>query len=270
MKKLTKVLLAFLLGLSLSACSSKKEKVLRVGMECGYAPYNWAQDEEAEWAAKNVSGGYCAGFDVSIAQAIADEAGYELEVVQTDWEGLIPSLTSGRIDFIIAGMSPTAERKESIDFSENYYLSELVIVVEKDGPYANARSLEDLQGARIVAQLGTFHDTVIDQIPSVDHQTPMESFPAMITALNAGRVDGYISEKPGADSAIKSNPNLTYITFEQGQGFTYSEEDAALAVGIKKGNEEMMELCNKALEKITNEQREAWMLEALERQPSSE
>ncbi|MFL3952443.1 transporter substrate-binding domain-containing protein, partial [Pseudomonas aeruginosa] len=77
------------------------------------------------------------------------------------------ALQSGKIDAIIAGMSPTAERRKEIDFTDPYYESQLVVVVQKDSKYAKAKSLADLSGAKITAQLNTFHYTVIDQIPDV-------------------------------------------------------------------------------------------------------
>ena len=83
-------------------------------------------------------------------------------------------------------MSPTEERKVTIDCTDPYYESELVVVVKKDGPYAQATSLEDLTGARITGQLNTFHYTVIDQIPQVQKMTAMDTFPTMIVALTSG------------------------------------------------------------------------------------
>src|SRR5690606_38806150 len=104
-------------------------------------------------------------------------------IVKTDWDGLLPALVSGKIDAIIAGMSPTEERKESIDFSDNYYESDLVMVVKKGGAYENATKLSDFAGAKITAQLNTFHYTVIDQITGVNKQTAMDNFSAMRVAL---------------------------------------------------------------------------------------
>lgn len=238
----------------------------RVGMECNYAPFNWTQTVEADYTVALSTGGYAGGYDVDIAKKIAEGLGKELVIVKTEWDGLVPALTSGKIDAIIAGMSPTEERKATIDFSDPYYLSELVIVVKKDGAYANAASLADFSGSKITGQLNTFHDSVVDQIPGVDHVTAMKTFPAMIVALQSGKIDGYVSEKPGAISAQASNPEITFVEFPEGQGFEASLDDTAIAVGLKKDSE-LLDPINKILDGITQEQREEFMVQALANQP---
>ncbi|MBQ7519166.1 MAG: transporter substrate-binding domain-containing protein, partial [Clostridia bacterium] len=210
--------------------------------------------------------GYADGYDVQIALRIAQDLGMELEVVKTDWEGLIPSLLSGNIDLIIAGMSPTAKRKMTIDFTDNYYQTELVVVVRADGAYANATSLDDLSGAVICAQLNTFHDTVIDQIEGVVHDTPRETFPAMIVALNAGAIDGYVAERPGAEADVMANPGLTYIQFAEGQGFEASADDTAIAIGLVYGSP-YKDAINETLAGISEDERVQIMLDATARQP---
>ena len=123
---------------------------LRIGMECGYAPFNWTQQDDSNGAvAIEGGGGYANGYDVQIAKKVAEGLGKELVIVKTEWDGLVPAVQSGVIDGIIAGMSPTAERKESIDFSDNYYVSDLVIVVRADGPYADATSLRILLALKL-------------------------------------------------------------------------------------------------------------------------
>ncbi len=89
---------------------------------------------------------------------------------------MAPALQSGKIDAIIAGMSPTAERKKEIAFTNPYYESQFVVIVKKDGKYANAKSLKDLADAKITAQLNTFHYGLIDQIPNVNKQQAMITF----------------------------------------------------------------------------------------------
>lgn len=241
----------------------------KVGLECNYAPFNWTQLDDSNGAIKiKGGGGYCNGYDVAIAKIIADGLNRELVLVKTEWDGLIPALNAGKIDAVIAGMSPTKERKASVDFSDPYYESDLVIVVKKDSPYANAKRLQDFSGARITAQLNTFHYTVIDQIPGVKKQTAMESFPAMIVALSSGKIDGYISERPGAISAMESNPDLTFVEFEEGKGFETSPEDVAIAVALKKGNPDL-EAINKIISTITKEKRQEIMDNAIAIQPLS-
>jgi len=274
MKKTLASALVLALALSFAACGapegSADKQVLRVGMECNYAPFNWTQLDDSNGAVPISSGGYAGGYDVEIAKRLADALGRELVIVKTEWEGLIPALNSGKIDAIIAGMSPTAERAESVDFSDPYYESELVIVVRKDGPYASATSLADFSGAKITAQLSTFHYTVIDQIPGVEKQTAMETFPAMIVALKSGKIDGYISERPGAVSAMASNPELTYVEFSEGNGFVTSKEDVAISVAVKKGSAELLAGINEALKSISQEERESLMQAALDNQPVTE
>ena len=260
------MIVAFFLALVLTLGCAAAD-TLRVGMECGYAPYNWHQIEQTEFTAPISDGsGYADGYDVQIARRIADALGMDLEVVKTEWDGLTMSLVSGNIDLIIAGMSPTAERKMTIDFTDNYYQSELVVVVKKDGPYANATALSDFSGATVVAQLNTFHDTVIDQIPGVNHGMAMETCPAMVVALRAGAIDGYVAERPGAEADTLANPELTYVQFADGQGFKASEDDTAIAVGLVYGSP-YKDAINELLASISEEERVQLMLDATARQP---
>lgn len=251
------------------AAAPADSDTLRVGMECDYAPFNWTQTSE-ENGYKIASGGYAGGYDVEIAKKIAESMDKNLEIVKTEWNGLTPAITSGKIDLIIAGMSPTAERRETLDFSNTYYTSDLVIVVKKDGAYANASSLNDFKGANITGQLNTFHYEVIDQIEGVNKSTALETFPAMIVALRSGKIDGYVSERPGALSAVAANDDLTFVEFAEGKGFETSVEDTSISVGVKKGNTELLEKVNDALSKIPEEERQSIMEEAVANQPLGE
>lgn len=241
MRRIRKIFLSLLLILiafaPLSMAAESKE-VLRVGMEVNYAPFNFSEVTDANGGVlvSNSPGEYANGYDVQIAKKIADELGRELEIYKIDWDGLIPALTSGKIDAIIAGMSPTDERKLQIDFTDSYYTGRLGVVVRKDSEYANAESIDDFEGAKLTAQLGTFHYELIDQMKGVKKQQALDSFPTMITATNAGTIDGYTSEEAGAISAINSNPNLTFISFEEGKGFEVDDSFTAVSVGIKKNS----------------------------------
>ena len=110
-----------------------EDGVLTVGMECAYAPYNWTQMTDANGAVPiaNNPGSYANGYDVQIAQYVANKLGLKLEIYSLDWESLIPAIDSGAIDAICAGMSPTAERSQQIDFTDTYYESNLVVIIKK-------------------------------------------------------------------------------------------------------------------------------------------
>ena len=258
----------------LTGCGKKvdtaNDGVFKVGMEAAYAPFNWTQTDDSNGAVK-IEGTeeYAGGYDVEIAKKIAEGLGQELVIVKTVWEGLIPALQSGTIDAIIAGMSPTDERKKSIDFTSNYYKSDLVMVVKKGGPFENAKTLADFTGAKITAQLSTFHYDVIDQIPGVKKETAMNSFASLRVGLQSGVIDGYVSEKPGAISAAEANSDFTYVEFPEGNGFDYSVNDTAIAVGMKKGQTDLLTKINAIIETITLADQESIMLKALKDQPEA-
>ena len=204
-----------------------------------------------------------------LQKKVAEGLGKELVIVKTEWDGLVPAVQSGTIDGVIAGMSPTEERKKSIDFSDNYYVSDLVIVVKADGPYANATSINDFAGAALTAQLNTFHDTVIDQIAGVNHVTAMTDFPSMRVALQSGIIDGYVSERPEGISAAAANDAFAYVGFAIEDGFEYAIDDAAIAMGIKKDSALTAEV-NKVLSGISQEERDQLMANAIAQQPAAE
>lgn len=262
---------------SLASCSSAGAKdldkvqgkgTLVVGMECAYAPYNWAQTTENEYTVRVSDGMYADGYDVQVAKKIAEHLNVTLVIQPLEWDGLIPALNANTIDLVIAGMSPTAERKESIDFSDTYYDSNLVMVVRKDGAYTAATKIADFSGAKITGQLNTFHYSVIDQIAGVKKQTALPDFAALTSALRSSSIDGYVCEKPGAISAVTAYSEFTYIEFSEGNGFTCNPEDASIAVGLRKGSS-LTATVNEALAKITKAEREELMSAAIARQPVS-
>ena len=241
---------------------------IKVGMECGYAPFNWFQNDAKNGAVK-VDGGYCGGYDVEIAKVIAKKLNKNLVIIKTEWDALLgPAINSGKVDLVIAGMSATPERRQSLTFTKPYYESDLVVVVKKNGKYANAKTINDFSGAKITGQLNTLHYDVIDQMKGVQKQTAMENFPAMIVALNSGKIDGYISERPGAMAAQFSNPDLKFISFDKNTGFKYDTEEVNVAVGMKLGNTQLEEQVNKILnEDLTPKVRQEIMEKAIQNQP---
>lgn len=254
--------------LSFTACGKGEEtNKLYVGMECGYIPFNYTQLDDSNGAVK-ISGtpGYANGYDVMIAKRIAESLDMELVIVKYEFNALVNAVKAGTLDFIIAGMSPTEERKEEIDFSDAYYESQLVIVVKEDGKYANAKSLSDFNGATIVAQNGTFHDLALQNQAAtygITRGTPMKDFPQMTVSLSSGAIDGYVAEEPGAIADCSSVAGLKYIHLVNNQtGFTASAEDVQIAVGLQKGSP-LLEKVNAALANISQEERQTMIETAI-------
>ncbi|NLW71128.1 MAG: transporter substrate-binding domain-containing protein [Eubacteriaceae bacterium] len=268
-KKILVLTVCLMMALGVASCAKEKD-VLKVGMECDYAPFNWTQATASETSVPLEDGGYADGYDVQIAKMMADALGRKLEVVKTDWAGLPQALESGKIDLIIAGMSPTADRKLTIDFTDAYYTSELVIVVNRNSVYTHVTELSGFSGAVVTGQINTVHYDVIDQIPGVVKENAMETFPAMIVALTSGKIDGYVSELPGAVSAVAANSDLSFVQFAVGQGFVAAEDDVAVAIGVKKGNEDLVSQLNEALSGISEQTRQQMMTDAVANQPLSQ
>lgn len=279
MKKTSKIIVLILILsvltaslVLLSACNthsngSSQDKLV-VGLECAYIPFNFTQQTDKNGAVKiSNADGYANGYDVLIAKRIADALGKELVIVKTEWDSLVPGVSAGTLDLVIAGMSPTAERRESIDFSEAYYESNLVIVVRQDGNYVNAQNLDDFNSAKIVAQQGTFHDKVLQEQAAyhgITAGTPMATFPEMTIALNAKTIDGYVAEEPGAIADCAANENLTYVhLLNNDTGFDASAEDTQIAIGMRYGFEHK-DAINNILLNLSSEDRLAIMQEAVE------
>ncbi|GAB0168005.1 transporter substrate-binding domain-containing protein [Lysinibacillus sp. CTST325] len=240
----------------------------RVGMEAGYAPFNWTQQDDANGAVKIADNAeYAGGYDVQMAKKIAEGLGKELVIVKLEWDGLVPALQSNKIDAIVAGMSPTKERKQTVDFTENYYTSDFVMVIKKGSKYEKATSIQDFSGAKITSQLNTSNYTVIDQIKDVKKQTAMDSFPAMRVALEAGKIDGYVAERPEGISAAAANDKFTYVKFEK--GFDTDISNTSIAVGLRKGDANL-EKINEILKGISEDDRQKIMEEAIHQQPAAQ
>lgn len=265
MKKLFLSLFALLLLSFGFANRAQADEYLRIGMEAAYAPFNWTQDDDKNGAVKiEGTNQYANGYDVQIAKQVAKALGKKPLVVKTSWNGLIPALTSGKLDMIVAGMSPTAERKKEIAFSNSYYTSEPVVLVNKDGAYANAKTLKDFKGAKITSQQGVYLYNLISQLTGAKQETAMGDFAQMRQALESGVIDGYISERPEALTAESANSKFKMIQFKK--GFEVNEEDATIAIGMRK-NDNRLKQVNAAIAKISAKDQVALMDKMIQNQP---
>ncbi len=272
-KRILAVCTAFILCLGMTACggssdTSDKEEFV-VGMECNYAPFNWTTTEESDTTVAIDGGsGYADGYDVQIAKKIADELGMKLKIKKIAWDGLQPALESGEIDAIIAGMTADDEREKGADFTTPYYESEMVMIVRADDSLANATKLSDFSGKNIVGQISTTYDEVIDQIPNVNHVTPLKDYPSMIYALQKNTVDGITAELPVATGATEANKDLKIVHFASGEGF---KADTSVSIALKEGtrDSDFFKKVQAALDNISDDTRQDIMLDAVKRQPAS-
>lgn len=252
---------------STAASSSNSSDTLRVGMECNYAPFNWSTTKEGEYTQPISSADYCDGYDVVVAKNLADKIGKKVEIVKLDWDNLILSLNNNQIDAVIAGMTATDERKQQVNFTDPYYVSEEVLIVKKDSQYTSAAGLEDFKGATVQGQMNTIYDEVIDQIPGVNHMPAAETFPAAIQALQAGSVGAVTSELPVANGVVSANPDLAVVRFAEGKGF---KADTSVSIAVRKNDDELLNALQDALKTIDTDTRNTWMEEAVNRQPANE
>lgn len=266
MKKTILSCLAALFMLFIGVTNAQADNYLRVGMEAAYAPFNWTQDNSSNGAVP-IEGTkqYANGYDVQTAKKIAKTLGKKPLIVKTKWEGLVPALTSGKIDLIIAGMSPTKERKKEIAFSNSYYTSEPVLVVRKDSKYAKAKNLNDFSGAKVTSQQGVYLYNLINQIPKVSRQTAMGDFSQMRQALASNVIDAYVSERPEALSSTKANSNFKMVSLKN--GFKVSKSDVTIAVGMRKGDPRI-EQVNAALDQFPLKEQISLMDKIIPMQPS--
>lgn len=259
-----------------SASGTGKEtgdkKVLKVAMECSYAPYNWTQPTDAGGAVPiSGSSDFAYGYDVMMAKKIADELGYGLEIVKLDWDSLVPAVQSGKVDCVIAGQSITAERMQSVDFTDPYYYATIVTLVKAGGKYENAKSVADFSGATATSQLNTiWYDNCLPQIPNADIQPAQESAPAMLVSLSSGRCDLVVTDKPTGQAALVAYPDFKLLDFTGTEGeFKVSDEDVNIGISLKKGNTELKDAVNGILAKMSKDDFNKMMEEAISVQPLS-
>lgn len=252
----TTLLSAALLGGISTACGSQGNDTATTGEEAGktlvmatsadYPPYEFVE----------TSGGTeeIVGFDIDIAKAITSELGYELEIVNMDFSGLIPALQAGRADFVMAGMTPTEERKQNVDFSEVYYDAKQTIVATQDSGITDPAALD---GKKVGVQLGSIQEGLAKDLVdggSTMTVVPLNRINEIVQEIKSGRIDAAIIEDTVAKGFLEANPELqaTVIPEEGPAGSAIAfPKDSALAAEFNpvleemKTNGEMEALINK-------------------------
>ena len=243
MKKITKIislLMAIALVFVCAGCgaadtasgadSAKKEKLV-MGTNASFPPYEFRDDNQ------NI-----VGIDAEIAAAVAEKLGYELEIKDMDFDSLITAVQSGAIDFALAGMTVTDERKESVDFSDTYAKGVQVIIVPENSAIKNNKGLA---GKKIGVQAGTTGDIYCTDEFGQDMVSQYKDGATAIAALINGQVDCVVIDNEPAKNYVKANKGLKILET------SYADEDYAAA--ISKENTELKDNFNKALKELKAE-----------------
>ena len=205
-------------------------------MSADYAPYEFHYIDEN---GKDVIG----GFDVDIANEIANKIGVNLVIQEMDFDALVSALPAGKVDLVISGMNPTEERAKVVDFSEVYYNSKHGILVRAEDA-DKYQTFADLEGAKVGVQLGSTQEKIAKtEIPNVNLQQ-LSNINNLILELKAGKVDAIVMEKPVAEMAVKSNPELAV-----GKPI-YEEQTGGNAVGIAKNNPQLLAKVNEVITEL--------------------
>ena len=214
-----------------SSGSGSGAKVLKVGSSIDFAPFEFQDEGQKEYQ----------GFDMDLIRSIGKEMGYDVEIQNLGFDGLIPALQGKNIDAIISGMSINDERKQNVLFSDPYYRSGLTMVV-RDNETA-IKSFQDLKGKKVAVQIGTTSADEVKKIDGVEIKelnTPADCF----MELKAGGVDAVVNDRPVNDYYITKNNAQGVKALEE----KLTAEDYGIAIG--KDNKELQQKVNDALKKL--------------------
>lgn len=243
MKKLKSVLalvMATAMILALAACGggtaqTETKKKLVMGTSADYPPYEFHKLVDGKDTIM--------GFDIDLAKEIAKDKGMELEIKDMSFDSLITEMNLGKVDFVIAGMSPDPER--DADFSETYYLAKQVCVVRK-ADAANYPDVASLSGKTVGAQMGSIQEGLVKKTFTKSNPLSLQKIPDLVLNLKSSKVDGIVMEGPVAEGYVAKNTDLA-IAFE----VPYDQQGSCVAV--KKGNKELLDSINKTIKRVQDD-----------------
>ena len=207
--------------------------VLTVGTNAAFPPFEYVGDD-----------GTPDGFDIALIKAIGEELGVEVEIQDMEFDSLVASIGS-KIDVAIAGMTITEERKNAVDFSDSYYDAVQFVLVPEGSDIV---SYDDLKGKNIGSQLGTTGDFLSESIREEDESTTVSTYDKAVDAVNDlvnGKLDAVILDKNPAEVFDKEYDEIVAL---DGKNFDFENEQYAIA--LPKGNEELTEKINEALQTL--------------------
>ena len=263
----------FLLG----SCGGSKisNDTMVIGLECDYAPFNWTETSSNDntLPISNATG-FADGYDIQIAKRLSTITGKQVKIVKEVWDSLIPDIQNDTINMIIAGMTDTEERRQSIDFTDEYYRSEVVLLSKKavadeyTGRTLGTSDLSTLLSTKnVVSQADTVEDDIINNFVTsygCKHAAATETYSLAAVDVQNGSADFLVVEYQVAQSYVASMDGLGIIHLDQAVlGVDLSQ--LGVSIGIKKGNSELKTALNSALAQITSEERNTLMTAAVER-----
>jgi ABC-type amino acid transport substrate-binding protein len=187
------------------------------------------------------------GFDIDLAKEIAKDIGVEVEFKQLDLDALIPALKAGQTDILISALSATDERKQQVDFSDIYYQTRDIALIQASDK-DKYKSLDDLKGKKIGVQLNSTEQTLMQaQFPN-ENLVLMDNMNTLNLALKAKQVDVVISEDLVAKVAVAANPELAIA-----DGIVIDDSalnSAGAGVVVKKNEDALRESINKTIRRL--------------------
>lgn len=245
MKKMVKVFLTFVMVLSLFASMSpvQAQKTLADIQESGELVMGTSADfPPFEWVILDGGEAQIVGIDADLAQLIADEIGVELVIEDTSFDGLIPSVSSGRVDVVLAGVTYSEERAEQVDFSEVYYEtnSKFVVPIGQEGDF---ESLEDFANLKIGVQKGTIQENLLKELLPDAELVSMNKNGDLIEAIKAKRVDAVLMDGIVVEEFVNLNSDAIVLM----EDIQVEEESEGFAIVTAKDNTELMEVINKVI-----------------------
>lgn len=257
----------------------EKKDVLRVGMECAYAPFNWTQESE------EVSNGekalpiygmsnYAYGYDVMMAKKLADQMGMDVEIHKVEWDSIGMGLDSGEYDCIIAGMGKTEEREQAYSFTDTYYYRDICLTVKKGSGLEGITKLSDFAGKNVTVttQLGTAWVDLLDQIPDVELGSNYETTAECFMAVSNGVADVCVIDKPTSESAAMTNDDLVLLELDENDTIEDPTGSTNVCIATRKDDTELRDKIQKAMDDLEwndKEKMDEMMEEAIKLQPAA-
>lgn len=258
---------------------SSSDKVLKVGMECAYAPFNWTQETDevanGEKALPIYGTSYYAyGYDVMMAEKIADELGMEVEIHKVEWDSIGMGLDSGEYDCIIAGMGKTEAREKAYSFTEPYYFRDISMTVKKGSGLEDITKLSDFKGknVKVTTQLGTAWVDLLDQIPDVELGANYETTAECFMAVSNGVADVSVIDKPTSESALLTNDDLVVLDLDESDTLEDPTGSVNVCIATRKDDTELRDKIQGAMDSLSwndKAKMDEMMNEAIELQPAN-